>query len=82
MMSDIAEEFGRGPAHISVRHNFQLHWITAEALPLIFERLWRSRPTTMSTCSDDTRNITGRPLAGRCGGGNSAARPAEGPCSC
>jgi sulfite reductase (ferredoxin) len=63
-ISDIAEEFGRGQADITVRHNFQLHWITAEALPLIFERLWRSRLTTMSACGDDTRNITGCPLAG------------------
>jgi len=63
-ISDIAEEFGRGQADITVRHNFQLHWITAEALPLIFERLWSARLTTMSACGDDARNITGCPLAG------------------
>jgi sulfite reductase (ferredoxin) len=63
-IAGIADEFGRGQADITVRHNVQLHWITAEALPVIFERLWRSRLTTMSACGDDARNITGCPLAG------------------
>jgi sulfite reductase (ferredoxin) len=63
-IAGIADEFGRGQADITVRHNFQLHWITAEALPVIFERLWRCRLTTMSACGDDARNITGCPLAG------------------
>jgi sulfite reductase (ferredoxin) len=63
-IADIAGEFGRGQADITVRHNFQLHWVTAEALPVIFERLWRCGLTTMSACGDDTRNITGCPLAG------------------
>ena len=47
-----------------MRHNIQLHWISVEALPEIFERLWRCGLTTMSACGDDTRNITGCPLAG------------------
>lgn len=63
-IADLAKEYARGVADITVRHNIQLHWIPIEALPDIFERLWRCGLTTMSACGDDTRNITGCPLAG------------------
>ena len=63
-IAGISEEFGRGLADITVRQNIQLHWIEAEALPEIFERLFRARLTTLSACGDDARNITGCPLAG------------------
>ncbi|MGH9583117.1 MAG: nitrite reductase, partial [Bryobacteraceae bacterium] len=63
-IADLANQYARGVADITVRHNIQLHWITIEALPDIFERLWRCGLTTMSACGDDTRNITGCPLAG------------------
>ena len=63
-IAGISEEFGRGLADITVRQNIQLHWIEAEALPVIFERLFRARLTSLSACGDDARNITGCPLAG------------------
>ena len=63
-IAELADQYARGVADITVRHNIQLHWITIEALPEIFERLWRCGLTTMSACGDDTRNITGCPLAG------------------
>ncbi len=64
VIADLSERFGRGLADITVRQNIQLHWIAIEALPEIFERLWRCGLTTMGACGDDTRNITGCPLAG------------------
>ena len=33
----LTRKYARNLADITVRHNFQLHWITPEALPLIFE---------------------------------------------
>jgi sulfite reductase (ferredoxin) len=42
----------------------QLHWVTIESIPEIFESLWRCGLNTMGTCGDVTRNITGCPLAG------------------
>jgi sulfite reductase (ferredoxin) len=64
VIADLADHYARGVADITVRHNIQLHWIPLEALPEIFERLWRCGLTTMSACGDDTRNITGCSLAG------------------
>ncbi len=60
----LAEQHARSVADLTVRQNIQLHWVMAEALPEILDSLWRSGLTTMGACGDDTRNITGCPLAG------------------
>ncbi|HXA17612.1 MAG TPA: nitrite reductase [Thermoanaerobaculia bacterium] len=60
----VAEKYARGGADITVRQNIQLHWIAIEDLPEILESLWRVGLTTTGSCGDDTRNITGCPLAG------------------
>ena len=64
VVADLAEKYARGVADLSVRQNIQLHWVTIEALPDLFRRLWACGLTTMAACGDDTRNITGCPLAG------------------
>jgi sulfite reductase (ferredoxin) len=64
MIAGFVEHTARGQADITVRENIQLHWVPVEALPDLLESLWRSGLTTMGTCGDVTRNITGCPLAG------------------
>src|SRR5437867_114373 len=59
-----ARDHARGVADLTVRQNVQLHWITIESLPEVLETLWGAGLTTMGSCGDDTRNITGCPLAG------------------
>jgi len=63
-IADLAEWHGRGIADITVRQNFQLHWVTLEALPDVFRALWLQGVTTMGSCGDVTRNVTGCPVAG------------------
>ena len=63
-IADLAERHGRGVADITVRQNFQLHWVTLEALPEVFRALWLQGVTTMGSCGDVTRNVTGCPVAG------------------
>ena len=63
-IADVTAKHARGIADISVRQNIQLHWVTIEDLPAILASLWRCGITTMGSCGDDTRNITGCPLAG------------------
>ncbi len=63
-IADLTERHARSIADITVRQNIQLHWVTIEALPEIIDTLVRHGLTTMSTCGDVTRNITGCPLAG------------------
>jgi sulfite reductase (ferredoxin) len=64
VVADIAERHARGVADITVRQNFQLHWVTLESLPEVLETLWRAGLTTTGACGDVARNITGCPVAG------------------
>ncbi|MGH7268540.1 MAG: nitrite/sulfite reductase, partial [Candidatus Rokuibacteriota bacterium] len=63
-IADLAERHARATADLTVRQNVQLHWVPVEALPVVFDRLGQVGLTTMGSCGDDTRNITGCPLAG------------------
>jgi sulfite reductase (ferredoxin) len=63
-IADIADDYGRGLVDITVRQNIQLHWVRIEDLPDLFERLWRAGLTTVGACGDDTRTVTGCPVAG------------------
>lgn len=63
-IADVTERYARGTADLTVRQNIQLHWVTIEALPELLDALWSAGLTTKGSCGDDTRNITGCPLAG------------------
>src|SRR5262247_4172097 len=64
VIAAFAERSARGVADITVRENFQLHWVPIEDLPDLLENLTRAGLSTMGTCGDVTRNITGCPVAG------------------
>jgi sulfite reductase (ferredoxin) len=63
-IADLAERHARGVADITVRQNFQFHWVTIESLPEVLETLWKVGLSTTGACGDVVRNITGCPLAG------------------
>jgi sulfite reductase (ferredoxin) len=63
-IANLARQYARGIADITVRQNIQLHWITVEALPEVLEELWRVGLNTTGACGDVTRNVTGCPVAG------------------
>src|SRR5262245_56183019 len=63
-IADLAERHARGVGDLTVRQNIQLHWVELQSLPVIFQALAASGITTMGSCGDDTRNVTGCPLAG------------------
>lgn len=63
-IAGLSERFARGSADITVRQNIQLHWVAAEDLPQVLQALVEAGLTSMGTCGDVTRNVTGCPLAG------------------
>jgi sulfite reductase (ferredoxin) len=63
-VAGLAERHARGVADLTVRQNIQLHWVTIEDLPVVLETLWRVGITTLGSCGDVTRNVTGCPVAG------------------
>ncbi|HLJ85578.1 MAG TPA: nitrite reductase [Candidatus Angelobacter sp.] len=64
VIASLAEKYARGIADITVRQNFQLHWVTMEDLPDVLQALSDAGLTSLGTCGDVTRNVTGCPLAG------------------
>jgi sulfite reductase (ferredoxin) len=63
-IADVTEKYARGSADLTVRQNIQLHWVTIQGMPEVLDALWSAGLTTKGSCGDDTRNITGCPLAG------------------
>ena len=63
-IADVTEKYAHGTADLTVRQNIQLHWVTIQDLPELLDGLWSAGLTTKGSCGDDTRNITGCPLAG------------------
>jgi sulfite reductase (ferredoxin) len=60
----LSAKHGNGVADITVRQNFQLHWVAIESIPEVLERIWSIGLTTTGACGDVARTITGCPLAG------------------
>ena len=63
-VAGLSEKYAGGSADITVRQNIQLHWVTIKDLPQVLEALFETGLTSMATCGDVTRNVTGCPLAG------------------
>ncbi len=64
MIGETSERFGRGQGELTTRQNIQLHYLTLDRFPEIFEQLKGVGLTTMGGCGDVVRNITGCPVAG------------------
>jgi len=63
-IADISETCARGSLDITNRQNFQLHWLRIEDIPAIWDRLAAVGWGSQGSCGDDTRTVTGCPLAG------------------
>ncbi len=63
-IAELSDEYGRGLADITVRQNFQLHWVRVESLPLILDRLREVGLSTTEACGDCVRNIINCPASG------------------
>ena len=63
-IADLAERYARGVADLTVRQNIQLHWVRIEDLPAVITGLREVGISTLGSCGDVTRNVTGCPLAG------------------
>ncbi len=63
-IAKITEQYARGFADITTRQDFQLHWLTIEAVAEILPRLQKVGLVTQFACGDTPRNVVGCPLAG------------------
>ena len=63
-IADISSSAARGTADLTDRQNIQLHWVTIEDVPAIWQALEAVGLSTMEACGDTPRVILGCPLAG------------------
>jgi sulfite reductase (ferredoxin) len=63
-IAELSDRYARGSLDITNRQNFQLHWLRIEDIPTVWDALGAVGWTTMGACGDDTRTVTGCPLAG------------------
>jgi sulfite reductase beta subunit-like hemoprotein len=63
-VGEISSEYGRDQGELTTRQNIQLHYITLQRFPEVFEKLKAAGLTTLGGCGDVVRNITGCPVGG------------------
>jgi sulfite reductase (ferredoxin) len=63
-IADISDRYARSSIDITNRQNFQLHWLRIEDVPDIWDQLAAVGWTSQGSCGDNTRTVTGCPLAG------------------
>lgn len=63
-IADLSDRYARGSIDITNRQNFQLHWLRIQDVPTVWDELARVGWTSQGACGDNTRTVTGCPLAG------------------
>lgn len=63
-LNDIADDYGRGVAHVTTRQDIQIHWVPLEEVATMYGRLHEAGITTRGACADSVRNVTACPHSG------------------
>ncbi|MDB4877398.1 MAG: nitrite/sulfite reductase hemoprotein beta-component ferrodoxin domain protein [Gemmatimonadetes bacterium] len=63
-IADLSDTYARSSIDITNRQNFQLHWLRIEDVPTVWDALEKVGWTSQGSCGDNTRTVTGCPLAG------------------
>lgn len=63
-LNDIADDYGRGVAHLTTRQDIQIHWVPLGEIGTMYQRLHEVGITTRGACSDSVRNVTACPHSG------------------
>ena len=63
-IADLSDRYARSSIQITNRQNFQLHWLRIEDVPAVWDELARVGWGSQGSCGDNTRTVTGCPVAG------------------
>src|SRR5258706_124574 len=63
-IANLSDRYARSSIDITNRQNFQLHWLRIEDVPAVWQELECVGWGSMGSCGDNTRTVTGCPLAG------------------
>ncbi|HWI66567.1 MAG TPA: hypothetical protein VNT75_32460, partial [Symbiobacteriaceae bacterium] len=63
-IAELSERFAQSSLDVTVRGNFQLHWLRIEDIPTVWEELESVGLVSMGSCGDNTRTVVGCPVGG------------------
>jgi sulfite reductase (ferredoxin) len=63
-VADISEHYTNGNLHLTTRQDIQLHHISLDDTPKIWEELEKDEITLREACGNTVRNVTASPMAG------------------
>ncbi|WP_423147002.1 nitrite reductase [Rubrolithibacter danxiaensis] len=61
---DVSDKYATGNLHITTRQDIQLHFVSLDRTPELWEELAQDEITIREACGNTVRNITGSPTAG------------------
>ncbi|MGC9027980.1 MAG: nitrite/sulfite reductase, partial [bacterium] len=65
-IADVADQFGRGLAHLTTRQDIQIHWVELKNVIDVLTLYAEVGITTREACGNSVRNVTACPFAGIC----------------
>jgi sulfite reductase (ferredoxin) len=63
-IADVSDEFAHHNLHLTTRQDVQIHYVTLENTPKVWEKLEEEGVTTREACGNTVRNITASAQAG------------------
>jgi sulfite reductase (ferredoxin) len=63
-IADIADEYSNGNIHLTTRQDVQIHYVSLDKTPELWEKLERDNITLREACGNTVRNITASSIAG------------------
>jgi sulfite reductase beta subunit-like hemoprotein len=64
-VAQLSRDYGRGLLDVTVRQDFQFHWLTIENIPKLSRRLHSVGLSTTMACGDVPRNVISCPMRSR-----------------
>jgi sulfite reductase (ferredoxin) len=63
-IADVSDEYGSGNLHLTTRQDIQIHYVSLDRTPQLWEELQRDDVTIREACGNTVRNVTSSPDAG------------------
>ncbi|MBL4709368.1 MAG: HEPN domain-containing protein, partial [Flavobacteriales bacterium] len=63
-IADVSDEYSTGKLHITTRQDIQIHYVSLDRTPELWEELERSEVTLREACGNTVRNVTASETAG------------------
>nr|WP_199077608.1 HEPN domain-containing protein [Pedobacter sp. ASV19] len=63
-IADVADEYGSGNLHLTTRQDIQMHYVSLDRTPELWDQLERDDITLREACGNTVRNVTSSPDSG------------------